>query len=105
MSPTVSADRGRLVHALAAEWRTPTSDPAAPTILEQPQTVGGALHVYAVWDAWASVDRAERHEILMDAAETVKPLDELMRITQAWALLPDEADRLNLPWREFATRP
>jgi hypothetical protein len=99
IGPAVSPDHDRLVDALADEWRRPTDAPTAPTILEQSQAVGQTSHVYVVWDAWASVPRAERQEIVMDAAERVKSLEDLMRITQAWALLPHEAHGLHLSWR------
>ena len=84
---------------LEAEWKNPTIDPSAPVILEQPNPPGPAIHVYVVWPAWQQLDRVTRGEVIMDAAERVKPLDEYLRITQAWGLTPDEADRLKIAWR------
>jgi len=45
------------------------------------------------------MDREQRGEISMDAAERVKAQDELLKITIAMGLTPDEADRFAIQWR------
>jgi hypothetical protein len=92
-------DQGLLVDRLAQEWRTP--DPAAtePVILEEPDGKRQIIHVYVIWSDWAHLDRTRRGEIIMDAAERVKPVEELLNITIAMGLTPEEADRFEIKWR------
>ena len=89
----------QLVDELAREWTTPTTDASAPTIVEQRNLPGKAIHLYVVWDAWRSLLQTDRGEILMDAAERVKSDEDVGLITQAWGLTPSEADALNIKWR------
>ena len=98
-TPTRPADQSRLVDALAEEWRTP--DPAAtePVILEEPDAKGAVVHVYVVWSAWGHLDRINRGEVIMDAAERVKAPGDVLKITIAMGLTPEEADRFGLKWR------
>ena len=67
--PTRSPDHATLVQQLSSEWRQP--DPAAtePVIIEEFDNGGGLIHAYVVWSAWGHIDRAERGEIVMEAAE------------------------------------
>ena len=93
--------RWRIALALvaAASASLVLSTAAEPVILEEVNPRGGAIHVYVVWSVWPNFPREQRGEIIMDAAEEVKPKDELLRITVAMGLTPDEADRFGINWR------
>ncbi len=94
-----SPDVSRLVNQLVAEWRSPNSAAAEPVILEERDRHGQVVHVYVVWSDWAHLNREQRGEVIMDAAEQVKPKDEVLNITIAMGLTPDEADRFQIKWR------
>ncbi|HEX4794073.1 MAG TPA: hypothetical protein VH370_09790 [Humisphaera sp.] len=89
----------QLVDQLELEWRTP--DPAAPepVILEERNSKGEVVHVYVVWSDWGHLSREHRGEVIMDAAERVKTAEEVLKITIAMGLTPDEADRFGVRWR------
>jgi hypothetical protein len=92
-------DQSKLLSRLAAEWRSTNSKAKEPVILEEPNRRGEIEHVYVIWNDWAHLDRTTRGEIIMDAAEKVKPQADVARITIAMGLTPDEADRFGLKWR------
>lgn len=96
-SPMRPPEQSKLTSRLAKEWTTPTNA-AEPVILEESDR-GGVVHVYVVWGDWAQLTREQRGEIIMDAAERVKPRDQLLKITIAMGLTPDEADRFGINWR------
>jgi hypothetical protein len=96
---STSADQVRLTDILEAEWRTPNPNISEPVILEERDSLGAVIHVYVVWSDWAHLSRETRGEIIMDAAERVKPLTDVVKITIAMGLSPDEADRFNIQWR------
>jgi hypothetical protein len=98
-TPMRTPDHARLVDLLADEWRTPNSAAQEPVILEEPNSKGEIVHVYVVWSDWARLGRDVRGEIIMDAAERVKPLPEVLGITIAMGLTPGEADQFGLKWR------
>ena len=90
---------GQLVDRLAREWATPEPGAAEPVILEERNSQGDLVHVYVVWGEWAHLDRTERGEIIMDAAERVMSQSDVVKITIAMGLTPDEADRFSIKWR------
>jgi hypothetical protein len=94
-----TATWAQLVDRLADEWRQPNAAAAEPVILEERNGQQELVHVYVVWSDWRQLDRAERGEIIMEAAERVKPLSEVLKITIAMGLTPDEADRFKVDWR------
>ena len=94
-----SRDHQTLVQQLITEWRNPQLTAAEPVILEEFNNAGALAHVYVVWSAWEDVDRAERGEIIMEAAEARFGSADIEEITIAMGLTPAEADRLNLAWR------
>ncbi|MDB5301391.1 MAG: hypothetical protein JWO87_3054 [Phycisphaerales bacterium] len=98
-TPTHTPDHARLVDLLADEWRAPNAAAQEPVILEEPNSKGEIVHIYVVWSDWAHLSRDKRGEIIMDAAERVKPLPEVLGITIAMGLTPDEADQFGLKWR------
>ena len=97
--PNRPAPYTNLVDRLADEWRAPDATAAEPVILEEPDRLGVVRHVYVVWDAWAQLSREVRAEIIMDAADRVKPRPTVSDITIAMGLTADEADRFQIKWR------
>ena len=55
--------------------------------------------MYVVWSAWNALGREMRGEIIMDAAEKAKPESDVLKITVAMGLTPDEADRFGIQWK------
>jgi hypothetical protein len=98
-SPNRPVDFDQLVARLAAEWQAPAAGTPEPVILEESNARGDVVHVYVVWSDWAHLNRERRGEVIMDAAEKVKQLDEVLKITLAMGLTPTEADQFGLKWR------
>jgi hypothetical protein len=96
-------EQADFVKRLAKEWQSTNSTAEEPVILEEPNRQGQIEHVYVVWGDWAHLDRTLRGEIIMDAAEKVKPKADVVKITIAMGLTPDEADRFGLKWRSKRT--
>jgi len=97
--PTRSVQQNELIDRLAKEWQFPDATATEPVILEEQDKKGDLVHVYVVWSDWAQLDREKRGDIIMEAAEHVKPSEQVLNITIALGLTPDEADRFNLKWR------
>ena len=98
-NPVHSKDYGRLVSRLSDEWSTPDDTASEPVIIEESNSRQDVTRVFVVWSDWADLDRVKRGEIIMDAAEKVKPVPDVLKITIAMGLTPDEADRFGLQWR------
>jgi hypothetical protein len=96
ITPERSSDYTKLVDDLDAEWGNPQSTNAEPVILIEPDRDGKPVHVYVVWNKWSHVDRVQRSEIIMDAAERRLPQPEVLNITIAMGLTPDEARAMGL---------
>jgi hypothetical protein len=94
--PTRSPAYDQLVRDLAAEWSATRSDRREPIILQETRRDGRVMHVYVVWSTWNDVDRTERSEIIMDAAEKCLGSAQAGDITIAMGLTPDEADRMGI---------
>lgn len=95
ITPTRSRDHDALVGELAAEWMTPSGNPE-PIILEERGRDRKLVHVYVVWGKWQHLERIERSEIIMDAAEKKLSPDDVLNISIAMGLTPDEAKRMGL---------
>lgn len=95
--PVFSEDHRELVRALAAEWAKPDVAANEPVINIERSPAGHLVHVYVVWSRWASVDRVERSEIVMEAATLALPPAEVNNITIAMGLTPDEAPLMGIP--------
>jgi hypothetical protein len=88
-------EHAELVTELAREWKNPSQGPE-PLILFERDPKKKVMHVYVVWDKWRNTDRVARSEIIMDAAERSLPADEVLNITIAMGLTPDEAQRFGI---------
>lgn len=98
--PSKPPEVQQLVDQLATEWRAPNPSASEPVILEEADRSGQVVHVYVIWEAWSQIDRVVRGEIIMDAAERVKTRDQVLNISIAMGLTPEEADRFKLNWRQ-----
>lgn len=99
LRPARTPDHQALATRLAEEWRQPDPSASEPVILEEFNNAGDLAHVYVVWTAWGHVDRAERGEIIMEAADDRYGRPNTTSVTIAMGLTPDEADRLRINWR------
>ena len=84
---------------MKAEWKSPNVGATEPVVVEEADAKGNVVHVYVVWSDWAQLNRERRGEIIMEAAERVMPIDDVLKVTIAMGLTPDEADSLGLKWR------
>ena len=89
-----------LVDRLAAEWKAKKSKAAQPIILEEKGRGPSPTHIYVIWDDWADLSQVERSEIILDAFEKRYGFDKDFNVTVAMGLLPVEADRLGIEYRE-----
>src|SRR5436190_8413805 len=95
LEPNVTPEHSTLVDQLAREWNSPADNASEPLILEEFDRSNALTHVYVVWSRWSGIERAERSEIIMDAAQ--KHLGtEALDITVAMGLELDEARRMGL---------
>jgi hypothetical protein len=99
-SRELGTDARLLVDQLVAEWSQPDPSAAQPVILEERTGPGGAVHVYVVWDAWATIEGIERSEIIMEAFIRRYGQDASSDVTVAMGLTPVEADRLRIPYKD-----
>jgi hypothetical protein len=94
--PNVSSEHATLVDQLAREWTSPAVNATEPLILEEFDRTSRLSRVYVVWSQWSGIDRAERSEIIMDAAEKTLGPSKALDITVAMGLEPAEARRMGL---------
>ncbi|MEW6249890.1 MAG: hypothetical protein AB1716_04530 [Planctomycetota bacterium] len=87
-----------LVSALVEQLKTQSDrrGPGIADILEQQLTYGNKLSVTVIWDRWEGVGHAERGPIILDAYEKARGAQEMLQVTQALGVTPDEAKRLNI---------
>lgn len=93
-----------LVKALVGELKKgPTTGPGggvavqnAPVIIEEAMSPGQSVHVYVIWDEWASVTEEHRSAAILDAYDEAKGKTAMMNISIAMGLTPTEADRLGI---------
>lgn len=96
LSPGRSSEHYVLVDELATEWRQRDTANAEPAIFIDRGRPPEPTKVYVLWSKWADMDRIERSEIIMEAAEKVLPRDEILDIAIAMGLTRDEARRMGL---------
>jgi hypothetical protein len=91
-----SADYSDMVASLAAEWAHPVAAHTEPVVVEQRDRAGKLSHVYVIWSLWNDVERTQRSEIIMDAAERCFSEDEVLNITIAMGLTAKEAAAMGI---------
>ena len=97
LMPVETANLAELRRLLAQEW-TIAGGAAEPVIIEQPSGSEGYMRLYVLWRAWQSVPQQERSRIIMEAYKETHTLDELLNVTIAMGLTPDEAHDMGLNW-------
>ncbi len=83
---------------LVAEWRDPGKT-GQPIILTEGGGQYQPVHVYVVWDKWRDLTQTERSEVIMDAMEEVRGLEEASKTTVAMGLTAEEADRMRIQYK------
>ena len=96
ISPGRSSEHHVLVDELASEWKRPDPSQGEPEIFIERAKPARPGRVYVIWSKWADVDRIERSEIIMEAAQQSLPRDEVLDIVIAMGLTRDEAARMGL---------
>ncbi len=91
-----SSDYQELVDELYCEWKNPNPAAAEPVILEEVGPDQNLAHVYVVWGKWSHIDRIERGEIIMEAAQKKLLPRDLLGITIAMGLTPQEAVHMGI---------
>lgn len=91
-----SSDYDTLVNDLFSEWANPDPAAAEPVILEERDRSQKLVHLYVIWSRWADIDRIERSEIIMDAAEKKLGQAEAIEIMMAMGLTPNEARQMGI---------
>jgi hypothetical protein len=99
LRPTRHPNHSALVQHLAREWAQPVPGAVEPVILEEFDNSGDLAHVYVVWAEFEPVDRAERGEIIMEAADQRYGRPNTASVTLVMGLTPAEADATNIAWR------
>jgi hypothetical protein len=74
----------------------PDSNATEPIFLEEGERRDNVIHVYVVWSKWAQVDRIQRGEIILEAAERKLGVAEKSKITIALGLTPEEARSMGI---------
>jgi len=88
-----------LLAELAAELRDPQerADDQHPLILVDTIRQTGTQHVYVVWTKWPHLSsQRERSELIMEAYEKAKGVQDALKVVSAMGLTPDEARRMNI---------
>ncbi len=85
-----------LVDELFGEWAHPNPAVNEPLILEEKDRGNKLVHVYVVWSKWAALDGIDRSDIIMEAAGKKLTQTDLLEITVAMGLTPDEAQRMGI---------
>jgi hypothetical protein len=70
--------------------------PGEPQIVFEEIPHSNSLHVTVTWDKWKEIDPQERGRIILSAIAAEKGEDEMLRVTMALGLTPQEARRLNV---------
>ncbi len=84
-----------LVKLLAQEIHHPSAS-IGPRIIEQKSRGLDRYHVSVIWDRWAGVDPADRADVILEAYVQAKSELEMLRISLAIGLTPDEAVKLRV---------
>jgi hypothetical protein len=81
---------------LIDEWRNPRQQGQPDIIIDQQPGPQAPVHVFVIWDEWEGLNQIERSEIITEAYEAVHGPDEVVRVTVAMGVTPQEAPRFNL---------
>ena len=87
--------REDLKQRLVEEWRDPHPGDVEPLIIEE-STDGHPIHVYVIWDDWGDMSLQERADLLMEAFQEVKGLDEVLNVSIAMGITRAEARRMGI---------
>lgn len=99
LRPRQSPNHQKLLQQIIAEWQNPNSSSSQPVILEEFDSSGLLVPGFVVWDEWLHIDRVERGEIVMEAAEKKYGNAASGSVTVAMGLTATEADQMGIDWQ------
>ena len=88
-------DTQRLQNTLENEWRG-MEEADGPVIIEEPAGTGNYMRLYAVWPQWDEVAPRDRSNIIMRAYQNTHTLEELLNVSIAMGLTPEEAQQMGI---------
>jgi hypothetical protein len=91
-----SSNYVQLVGELYSEWAHPDPNATEPIILEEHGERKKLKNLYVIWSKWADLDHVERGEIIMDAAQRKLPPGDVIEISIAMGLTPQEAVHMGI---------
>ena len=106
LAPTTTPHKQALLTKLIQEWRTRTQGLVEPLILEENNVrYSHATHLYIIWSDWGNLNQTDRSEIIMEAYEATHSPDELLSVTVAMGLTPEEAERMEIRYEAANSEP
>jgi len=96
ISKRVSEESQSLVDRLAGELKGEKSEDPKPYVLVEGDEANGPLHIYVVWEEWESLAMQERSSVVMEAYKTCESPENVLRVTVAMGLTPEEAPRYGI---------
>jgi len=98
MSRKPSPQAEELRELLAREWRKPAKS-GEPVILQRTGDATHSTHLIVVWAKWDSLTQEERSEIIMDAYQETHSPEQVLNVTVAMGLTPDEAEKMKIAYK------
>lgn len=97
-NPRHHPDHDALVAEIERHLRAADNEqlPPEPRIVIEEARLTKNLRVYVLWRRWESVKETERSEIILDAYERVYGVPEMLRISVAMGLTPEDARELGM---------
>ncbi|HEY1691720.1 MAG TPA: hypothetical protein VGG39_06145 [Polyangiaceae bacterium] len=87
-------DEAELRRALSDELRAPHAEGEPDIVIEQPAP--GTTHLFVTWSRWDGFEQTVRARIILDAFEDARGEDEVLKVTVAMGLTPEEAARMGI---------
>ncbi len=95
--PVDTSNDADLLMTLEQEWKKP-GESTEPILIEQPSGAEGYIRLYVLWAKWQSIPQQQRSRIIMESYKKTHSLDDLLNVTIAMGLTPDEAREMGLVW-------
>jgi len=79
---------------LHAEFTNPKDSGEPDIIIERPSP--GTIHLYVIWSRWEGLEQVVRSRIILDAFEESHEAAEVVKVTVAMGLVPEESRRIGI---------
>ena len=96
--PTDDPRADELYHRLVKEWTQPQDAEPEPVIIEDFVTEQHAYHIYVIWGEWDGLGQRERSDIIINAYGVTHKPEELLQVTVAMGLTPEEAKHMGIEY-------